>query len=308
MNVIAISKCPECGSPTLDHDNNKGEVTCFNCGLVVDDKMIRIEIPYNDSEDGGGRDGVGAPQTSTDPTMGLQTNIGSYADLRKLSFSQRKRYKRLGIWQRRTSSNVEKNFKIALPEIKRVVSSLNLTPRIEEEAARLYREATFKGISKGRPIEVVVAASVYAACRIQGIPVSLLAIQKAYLFEKKEIGKTFRLLSRILGLKINPQEPIDYIPRICGKLAVSPKVQTQAVEILIQSNKHKFMSGKSPMSLAAAAVHLSCMINKERRIQADIARASDITEVTLRNRYQELMNVMDLTPEKIKKMRMSAVR
>lgn len=296
-------KCPECSGP-LSHDEDKGEVICYGCGLVLDDNLIKPEISYQDVEDGGGRDGVGAPTTHTDVSMGLQTNVGNYSDLKQLSSKERKKYDRLRIQNNRTSLAIEKNLKTALPEIKRIISLLNLRDRIEEEACRIYREASFRGLVKGRAIENVAAAAVYAACRAFDSPISLKDIEKAQgMLIKKEIGKTYRVISRKLNLKAIPQLPNDYISRICGKINLSPKTQTDAMKILADCEGNQFLSGRSPMGIASSVVYVSTLINREKRTQQEVARASGITEVTLRNRYKELINLLKLTPKDIRKMR-----
>ena len=43
-----IKKCPECGSKNLMHDEQRGEVICGNCGLVIEEKMIdaiKLDVP-----------------------------------------------------------------------------------------------------------------------------------------------------------------------------------------------------------------------------------------------------------------------
>ena len=298
-------KCPEC-TGSLSHNEDKGEIICYSCGLVLDDTLIKPEIPMRDIEDWGGRDGVGAPSTYTDVSLGLKTSIGNYADFKQLTSRQRQRFERLRIQQGRASVAIEKNFKIALPEIKRIASLLNLSNRIEEEACRLYRDASFKGLIRGRAIENVAAATVYAACRSFDSPVSLKDIERVQgMLAKKEIGKTYRMLSRRLNLKMAPQIPHDYIPKICGRLNLSPKTQTDALKILSDSEKQQFFSGKSPMSIASAVVYVSTLINKEKRTQQAVARASGVTEVTLRNRYKELIQILNLTTKDIRKIRSS---
>jgi transcription initiation factor TFIIB len=42
------------------------------------------------------------------------------------------------------------------------------------------------------------------------------------------------------------------------------------------------------MGLAAAALYLACVKNNEDMTQRDIAEASNVTEVTIRNRYKGL--------------------
>ena len=46
--------------------------------------------------------------------------------------------------------------------------------------------------------------------------------------------------------------------------------------------------GKDPMGLAASVLYVSCLKTGEDRNQTEIANASGVTDVTLRNRYKEL--------------------
>jgi transcription initiation factor TFIIB len=47
-------------------------------------------------------------------------------------------------------------------------------------------------------------------------------------------------------------------------------------------------AGKDPMGLAASVLYVSCIKTGEDRNQTEIANASGVTDVTLRNRYEEL--------------------
>ena len=52
------------------------------------------------------------------------------------------------------------------------------------------------------------------------------------------------------------------------------------------------------MGLAAAALYIACLQNIEKETQKDIAEAAGVTEVTVRNRYKDLMRRLHLeTPE-----------
>ncbi len=46
------------------------------------------------------------------------------------------------------------------------------------------------------------------------------------------------------------------------------------------------------MGLAAAALYLSCVKNDEDKTQRDVAEAASITEVTVRNRYKGLKELL----------------
>jgi len=46
------------------------------------------------------------------------------------------------------------------------------------------------------------------------------------------------------------------------------------------------------MGLAASALYLSCVKNGEYKTQRDVAEAANITEVTIRNRYKGLLELL----------------
>ena len=60
----------------------------------------------------------------------------------------------------------------------------------------------------------------------------------------------------------------------------------------------KISAGKDPMGLAAA-LHVACVENGESKTQRDVAEAAGLTEVTIRNRYKELLDKLGLE-EKLK--------
>jgi transcription initiation factor TFIIB len=47
---------------------------------------------------------------------------------------------------------------------------------------------------------------------------------------------------------------------------------------------------KNPMGLAASTIYLCCVRNGKNKTQKDIAQASGISHVTVRNRFRELNN------------------
>jgi transcription initiation factor TFIIB len=84
------------------------------------------------------------------------------------------------------------------------------------------------------------------------------------------------------------------IPKIAAKVGVGEKTQQKAVEILRRAGKLKTTAGKDPMGLAAAALYIACQMTDEKRTQKMIADAAGVTEVTIRNRYKGLKDILDL--------------
>ena len=299
-----IKKCPECGSTNLYYDKERGEIICRDCGFVIDDKMVDFGQDWRDFGDSGQSERrAGAPMTYTQFDQGLSTDIGKRSDLSSLSGKNRDKYFRLRKWQYRISTALERNLKLALGELKRVSSFLKLPKSVEEEAARIYRLAVQKGLVRGRSMESVVAGSLYAACRRHEVPRTLDEISEASGIEKKEIGRTYRFITRELEIKILPSNPIDYISRFSSVLKLSPETQSYAMKILDKAQKIELTSGRGPTGIAAAALYVSSLIHGEKRTQREVADAAGVTEVTIRNRYKELLEKLHLDKEvkKIKK-------
>ena len=48
------------------------------------------------------------------------------------------------------------------------------------------------------------------------------------------------------------------------------------------------------MGLAAAALYVACVLEKENKTQKELAEAASVTEVTIRNRCKGLKAVLDI--------------
>ncbi len=301
MNVI--KKCPECGSKDLFVNREKGEVTCKSCGLVLEEKMIDHGQDWRDFEDSNAasKRRTGSPMTYTQYDQGLGTEVGQSADLHKLQGKDRNKFFRLRKWQYRISTAIERNLKLALAELKRLSSYLKLPKSIEEEAAMIYTQAVQRGLVRGRSMESVVAGTIYGACRRHEVPRTLEELSDASGIEKKEIGRTYRFIARELGISIMPSNPIDYIARFSSSLKLSPETQSKSVEILEMAQKRELTSGRGPTGIAAAALYVATLINGEKRTQREVAEIAGVTEVTIRNRYKELIEKLKLKKEVKKK-------
>jgi len=295
-----VKKCPECGSISLFWNKEKGEITCKDCGLVIEDKMVDFGQEWREFDDEGGgesRRRTGAPMTYTQFDQGLGKEVGGKGDLMKLNGKDRSKFFRLKKWQYRISTAIERNLKLALAELKRVSSYLKLPKSVEEEAARIYTLAVQRGLVRGRSMESVVAGALYAACRRHDVPRTLDELSEASGIEKKEIGRTYRFVTRELGITILPSNPSDYIARFSSSLKLSAETQSRSVEILKKAQKAELTSGRGRTGIAAAALYVSALIHGEKRTQREVADVAGVTEVTIRNRYKELLERLDLEKE-----------
>ncbi|MFC6942344.1 transcription initiation factor IIB family protein [Salinirubellus sp. GCM10025818] len=291
--------CPECGG-RLESDTEHGEVVCADCGLVVEEDEIDRGPEWR-AFDAGERDQksrVGAPTTNMMHDKGLSTNIGwqdKDAYGRQLSNRQRQKMQRLRTWNERfrTRDSKERNLKQALGEIDRMASALGLPENVRETASVIYRRALSEDLLPGRSIEGVATAAVYAAARQAGVPRSLDEVEMVSRVDKMELTRTYRYVVRELGLEIRPADPESYVPRFASDLDLSDESERRARELLVNAREAGILSGKSPVGLAAAAVYAAALLTNEKVTQSEVSDVANISEVTIRNRYKELLEAGD---------------
>ena len=199
-------------------------------------------------------------------------------------------------WQKRSrvSNATERNLAMALAELDRMASRLELPKSVREAAAVNYKKAVDKRLIRGRSIEGVAAASLYAACRQCGVPRTLDEIGQASRTGRKEIGRTYRFMVRELKMKIMPTGPEDYISRFCSGLGLDAEVEAKAYELIKAAQEKELTSGRGPTGIAASIIYIASVLCGKRRTQREVAEVAGVTEVTIRNRYKELIQNLNI--------------
>ena len=84
-------------------------------------------------------------------------------------------------------------------------------------------------------------------------------------------------------------------------LKLSDKIQMRAIKILKYAKEKDVISGKGPTGCAAAAIYIASVLEGERKTQREVADVVGVTEVTIRNRYKEIAEALDIEEEVEKK-------
>ena len=291
-----IRKCPECGSNRLMRDYECAEIVCMGCGVVVAAQLADQGPEWRafDDEQRAKRARAGAPLTFTIHDKGLSTMIDWHdRDVygKRLAPSQKAQIYRLRKWQRRirVSDATERNLAFALSEISKIANNLNLPKNIIETASVIYRKAVKERLIRGRSIQGVTAAAIYVACRQCGLARTLDEISQASTVNKKEVGRSYRFLIKELNYFVPPLKPSQYITKFANQLTMQGKVEEIAHKILATAKELKLTSGRGPTGIAAAASYIASVLTGERKTQREIAEIAQVTEVTIRNRYKELV-------------------
>ena len=300
VNLISDIKqsCLRCGKTALITDTETGEIFCGGCGFVLSEKLQESGPEWRSfaQDEHGDRARAGAPTSLTMHDMGLATIINPInkdASGKPLTASMKSTIERLRAWDSRSQNEpIERNFRQAFSELDRLKDKLSLSDSVVEKAAYIYRKALEKKMVRGRSISGMMGSALYAACRETNTPRTLKDIAETMNIKKGDLAAYYRLLVKELDLKMPVVDSVQNVARIASKIGLSEKTKRYAIEILRKAEENKISAGKNPMSLAATALYISCLKMGENHSQSDLAEAANVTEVTIRNRYKGLLELL----------------
>ncbi len=299
ITMAQILTC-DCGGTKIVTDNGTGEQVCTTCGTVLDTIMFNQGPEWRafDPQQVDKLTRVGAPLTNLIHDKGLSTTISWKSQDgtgRRLTLAEKERQHRLRKWQRRTTTNdsIQRNLTQALSELNRIADDLKLPQNTRETAAHLYRKAVTQGLIRGRTIQSVVASAVYMACRQCNVIRSLEDVANAATITRKEAARNYRHLYKQLQPDVPQVNKDQLITKYVSGLRVSGVTEQLCRRIMDRAKKQRLTIGRAPEGITAAALYIACRLNEEHRTQGQIAKASQITEVTIRNRYKELIKKLE---------------
>jgi transcription initiation factor TFIIB len=297
---IVTVRCPECGSTNIIVDSEMGEYVCGQCGLVIQE-----DIPSQGAEwraftpqERDARARAGTPTKYSHYDKGLSTVIRVEKDAfgRPLSPKVRQQMWRLRRWQTRSKvhASQSRNLMLAMSELQRLSEILHMPSSVVDMASIIYRKILNEGLVRGRSIGGMVAGALYAAVRFTKVPRTLKEIAEASQRTQKEIARSYGVIVRNLEMKMPIDDPSDYVTKIAEKARVSSEVEGLALNLIREAKRKFATTGKDPSGLAAAALYIASKMKKEKITQSRLAKAADVTEVTVRNRKRDLMKSLKM--------------
>lgn len=177
-------------------------------------------------------------------------------------------------------------------EIHKLASKLGCSDSVAEIAYTIAIKSNDE-VLRGRSTDALVGAVVHIACRIENEAVSLNDVVGETAVSKKQIGRARRAISKEMDMGVPPANARDYLPEYVEQLGLSDRVEDKAEEIIDAAVEDNLLSGKSPSGAAAGAVYAASLVCGEDRAQHEVADAANVSEMTIRNRYQELVLAID---------------
>ena len=291
--------CPECDGDIVGGERQ--ERICADCGLVVESQRIDAGPEWRafDAAERDRKSRVGSPTTNTLHDKGLSTTIGfdttdAYGNT--LDGRKRRQLHRLRTWNRRsrTEDSKDRNLRHALGEIDRMASALGLPDPVRETASVIYRRALDSDLLRGRSIEGMSTAALYAAARLERVARSIDEMETVSRVESLEIKRAYRYIDRELGLETPPAHPSEYVGRFASELDCAESTERLARDLIGTVVEEGVHSGKSPVGIAASALYAAGRLSDERLTQAAVSEAANVSKVTIRNRYREVLSVTEI--------------
>jgi transcription initiation factor TFIIB len=281
-----VQSCPECDG-RLHSDST--ERVCSECGLVVArDELDRGPEWRSFEDDDSSPERCGAPLTRSRHDRGLSTEIGRST---RLTGRKRRRVARMRQHHRRAQipSKTDRNQVYSFTEIRRLVGRLELPDHVREQACTLFDSAQSEDLLRGRSLEGFAAAAVYATCRANGVSRTLAEVLDVARADEAELKAAYDALNRELGLPTGPVDPREYLARFASKLELDRDVENAAREFAATAEEEGVIVGRNPGGVAAACLYAAAQERGLSLTQQAAAEVADVTPVTLRTTYYELV-------------------
>jgi len=298
--------CPECNGKIIN-DPIHSQKYCKDCGRVYEDNPIDYGKEWRSFEGDEGKIRSGGIIEYSKQDKGLSTEIKTFAsDIMGVPLPNKTKIKFVRLrkfhYRIRIGSTARKNLYLALQEIDRLCSQLDIPKNIKEDTAYIYTIATERKISKGLSIEGMVATALFMVARAHNFPLTLRAMRKISGVNTKIISNYKKILKPLIIEKFKEQKKIldadTYLQKLASKFGVPPFIVEDAEKILNVAKEKNMLAGRNPVSYVVGALYLACERNN---FKIHIKELPDVGYVTVMKKVSELNKI--LNPELMEKLK-----
>ncbi len=191
----------------------------------------------------------------------------------------------------------------AYKDISSMCEAISLPRSIADIARHLFKRVDDSKALKGKSQESIIAACIFVACRQGQVPRTIKEIVTLTNVPKKEIGRSFKILERMLtaeGTSLNGNATAGtYVPtkstsaaelmvRFCNRLALPPTIQVAAEELARRAQAQGTLAGRSPISIAASGIYLISHLMGKPKTPKEISDVAGVSDSTIRTAYKFL--------------------
>jgi len=275
-------------------------MVCGNCGLVLGDRIVDTRSEWRTfSNDDQGNDDPSRVGDAGNPLLDsnqLDTLI-SYGQPgstlgRDLNRVQNK------------SSHDKKDTVLqnAFSRITQMCEAFMLPKMVQDAAKEAFKIVYDDRKLKGKSQESIMAAAIFIACRHSGVARTFKEIWALTNVPKAEIGRTFKIMEKLLqsaGIKLSHTTNEEYqttqtnaedlMRRFCSHLGLPSHITKAAEHIARRAKDEGTLAGRSPISVAAAAIYMAAgLYGAPGASAAKIAEKTGVSDGTIKTSYKFL--------------------
>ena len=198
---------------------------------------------------------------------------------------------------RGSASRSERNLLQAFRDISSWCDQFSLPKTISDIAKQLYKRSDEEKLLRGKPLEAVIAACIFIACRKAHVPRTFREICNLTHVSKKVLGQCYKQLEQAFNLapsasdrSANPATagtgPEDLLVRYCNHLDLPPNVQPICSDIIVKARDLGIALGRSPISVAGGAIYFTCHLLGKPKSMKDISAVAGVSEATIKLVYR----------------------
>ncbi|CAD5115355.1 DgyrCDS4335 [Dimorphilus gyrociliatus] len=280
-------KCPSHPDVILIEDYHAGDMVCPECGLVVGDRVVDVGSEWRTfSNEKSTKDAsrVGAAENSLLEGGDLSTMIGMGTGSASFDDQGRQIYR-----NRRQVTSSERALLNGFGEIKTMADRLMLTESLSDRARSLFKQVHDTRSLKGRSTNAIASACLYIACRQEEAPRTFKEICAVSTVSRKDVGRVFKLILKVLETSVEVITTSDFMNRFCSNLSLSNAVQKAATHVAKRAVDTDLVAGRSPISIAAAAIYMASHACNEPRTPKEICDIAGVADVTIRQSYKLML-------------------
>ncbi|KAK4319023.1 hypothetical protein Pmani_010002 [Petrolisthes manimaculis] len=167
-----------------------------------------------------------------------------------------------------------------------MAEKIHLPKTIVDRANAYYKQVHDGKYLKRRSYEAIASAALYIACRKEGVPRTFKEICTVSKVNKKEIGRCFRLMVKASDTQVSFISSKDFMSRFCSNLNLPTSVERAATNIAIMAVNLDIVPGRSPISIAAAAIFMASQATNDKKTQKEIGDVTGVADVTIKQSYR----------------------
>ena len=303
-NLNITLTCPDCKTypPDLIERFSEGDIVCGSCGLVLSDRVVDTRSEWrtfsNDDQNGDDPSRVG---DAGNPLLeeNLSTMISVNPDSSRLG-------RELNRAQQRSLVDRKDNVLVsAFAKISQMCDGYQLPRIVQDGAKEVYKLVHDERPLRGKSQESIMAASIFIGCRKAQVPRSFKEIWALTNVPRKEIGKVFKIMNKIIQEKnaSNPeaynlmQDNIqttqtsaeDLIRRYCSHLGLGTQITNSAEYIARRCNEEGVLAGRSPTTIAATVIYMANLVFGADMQPSRIADKTGVSEGTIKTSYRVML-------------------